>query len=274
MICRHLVGAPLDEEGLNALRAKVREKDGELKRYRARLGRKQQLKLAKERDASMGSNLLETTGTTKTKKKGVSFSFNSNFGPGKKPINKNEDKGTDSTPNRAPKEQDLMGNGMAPCLDAEGTRKSDEDLLTQKINGSLNVSPDQSDNETSQSIPKRTMPRPEATNGGQIPRKKRRVESDSLISLMAPPAKAETTEGDEEEELKDPSEERDRLRKLLEEAEQLEVEATSLRRKLFGSRIVSRTDVSDLGTDVKSLKRVFPCGGTMVSECAAFDLIF
>lgn len=267
MICRHLVGALLDEEGLNALRVKVREKDGELKRYRARLGRKQQLKMAKERDSSIGCNLPESTGTTKAKKKGVSFSFNSNVGSGEKPLNTNEDKSTDSTPNRARREEELVGNDIAPSLDAESTSKSDEELLAQKVNGSLNVGPDKSDNETSQCIPKRTMPRPEATNGGQIPRKKRRVESDSLISLMAPPSKAETAEVDEEEELQDPSEERDRLRKLLEEAEQLEVEATSLRRKLFGSRIVSRTDVSDLGTDVKSLKRVFPCGGTMVSEC-------
>eukprot|EP00535_Pseudo-nitzschia_heimii_P006548 CAMPEP_0197176612 /NCGR_PEP_ID=MMETSP1423-20130617/2476_1 /TAXON_ID=476441 /ORGANISM="Pseudo-nitzschia heimii, Strain UNC1101" /LENGTH=763 /DNA_ID=CAMNT_0042626009 /DNA_START=127 /DNA_END=2418 /DNA_ORIENTATION=+ len=47
--------------------------------------------------------------------------------------------------------------------------------------------------------------------------------------------------------------------------EALELKAKDLRQKVFGSRIVSRTDVGDLGRDVKSLKRVFPCGGTMAA---------
>jgi RNA polymerase II subunit A-like phosphatase len=53
------------------------------------------------------------------------------------------------------------------------------------------------------------------------------------------------------------------MKQELEGAERLEVEAQEMRQKLFGSRVVSRTDVGDLGRDVKSLKRVFPCGGTM-----------
>jgi len=53
------------------------------------------------------------------------------------------------------------------------------------------------------------------------------------------------------------------LEKELESAEDLERQALALRQKLFGSRVVSRTDVGDLGRDVKSLKRIFPCGGTM-----------
>jgi RNA polymerase II subunit A-like phosphatase len=55
------------------------------------------------------------------------------------------------------------------------------------------------------------------------------------------------------------------LRKELKNAEARENEALALRMKLFGSRIVSRTDVSDLGRDVKSLSRVFPCGGKMAA---------
>jgi RNA polymerase II subunit A-like phosphatase len=49
----------------------------------------------------------------------------------------------------------------------------------------------------------------------------------------------------------------------LRSAEDLELKARELRQQVFGSRIVSRTDVGDLGRDVKSLKRIFPCGGTM-----------
>jgi len=53
------------------------------------------------------------------------------------------------------------------------------------------------------------------------------------------------------------------LKDELKEAETRENEAIALRMKLFGSRLVSRTDVGDLGRDVKSLSRVFPCGGKM-----------
>jgi TFIIF-interacting CTD phosphatase-like protein len=59
------------------------------------------------------------------------------------------------------------------------------------------------------------------------------------------------------------SEELEKLRAELREAELMEALAHDLKQRLFGSRIVSRTDVKDLGTDVKSLKRIFPCGGTM-----------
>jgi hypothetical protein len=57
----------------------------------------------------------------------------------------------------------------------------------------------------------------------------------------------------------------ERLQHDLEEAERLEAEAWELRQKIFGSRVVSRTDVGDLGQNVKSLKRIFPCGGTMAA---------
>ena len=53
------------------------------------------------------------------------------------------------------------------------------------------------------------------------------------------------------------------LSKEYEVALDLENQAQQLRRQIFGSRIISRTDVGDLGRDVKSLQRVFPCGGKM-----------
>jgi RNA polymerase II subunit A-like phosphatase len=55
------------------------------------------------------------------------------------------------------------------------------------------------------------------------------------------------------------------LRRELEEAEDLERRAVEAKQRLFGSRVVSRTDVGDLGRDVKSLRRIFPCGGTMAA---------
>jgi NLI interacting factor-like phosphatase/BRCA1 C Terminus (BRCT) domain len=55
------------------------------------------------------------------------------------------------------------------------------------------------------------------------------------------------------------------LRAELLEADRFEQKALDLRQKLFGSRVVSRTEVGDLGRDVKSLKRIFPCGGSMAA---------
>jgi RNA polymerase II subunit A-like phosphatase len=59
------------------------------------------------------------------------------------------------------------------------------------------------------------------------------------------------------------AEQLEELQTILDEAERMEKLAYDLRYRMFGSRVVSRTDVVDLGRDVKSLKRIFPCGGTM-----------
>ena len=69
----------------------------------------------------------------------------------------------------------------------------------------------------------------------------------------------------DEAHLKDPSEELQKIQKQIELTEKHEVEAQNMRKKIFGSRIISRTDVSDLGRDVKSLRRVFPCGGMLAA---------
>ena len=67
----------------------------------------------------------------------------------------------------------------------------------------------------------------------------------------------------EQKSLADLKDEVTRLKKEMNEAERMEKLALEAKKRYFGTRIVSRTDVADLGTDVKSLKRVFPCGGTM-----------
>ena len=69
--------------------------------------------------------------------------------------------------------------------------------------------------------------------------------------------------GDSVLHLEDPSEALEKLQQKLKLGEKREIEAQNLRKKIFGSRIISRDDVGDLGRDVKSLKRVFPCGGMM-----------
>ena len=94
------------------------------------------------------------------------------------------------------------------------------------------------------------------------PSKKRK-----MVSFGAPQEDAATDEmGDSKPPAKSDhmtKEKLEALKKEMEEADQLEKKAWELRKKLFGSRVVSRTDVGDLGRDVKSLKRIFPCGGTM-----------
>lgn len=203
MICRHIVGARLDEEGLNELRGRVKHKDDEVRRYMANIERLRQLQLAK---ASM---TVAESNKSASPKKSVSFGVV-------------EDSGKTG-------DQDAEPKGV----DSDGIERS----LDQK-----------------QQLDFGRWSPPVALESG-----------DCKVKLA------------DKEQLVDPSEERDQLRQELEESEDLELQAVDLRRKLFGSRIVSRTDVGDLGKDVKSLKRVFPCGGVMVSdelECCGTLLFF
>ena len=56
-----------------------------------------------------------------------------------------------------------------------------------------------------------------------------------------------------------------KLEAQITEVKHKEMQARELEKKLFSNRIISRCDVGDLGRDVKSVKRVFPCGGMTVS---------
>lgn len=91
----------------------------------------------------------------------------------------------------------------------------------------------------------------------QPPRKKKRV------SFQI--SEAVETNGETENNNSITKQKLETMQEELRSAERLELKARELRQKIFGSRIVSRTDVGDLGRDVKSLKRVFPCGGTMAA---------
>jgi len=246
MICRHLVGATLDEEGLNALRAQVREKDEECRKYReyrGRIGRKRQLELlAKGEETLEGEECdvgMTADATNRGSSKSVTFEENAKGG---KPETKMDDESGKSSRNSKSSNNQSSG---APAK--------------------INVLPAANDVECASSSSKKKS-KPIANGNSNIPRKKPRVDSGSLLTLL--PTETESSrKGEETEEapLLNPSEERDRLRKELEGAEKLEIAAVELRRKIFGSRIVSRTDVGDLGKDVKSLKRVFPCGGVMAA---------
>jgi len=94
------------------------------------------------------------------------------------------------------------------------------------------------------------------TNGAP-PRKKKKV-SFQISEAVGDKGGTETSDRMTKEKL-------ECMRSELRSADELEMKAKDLRQKIFGSRIVSRTDVGDLGRDVKSLKRVFPCGGTMTA---------
>lgn len=212
MICRHLVGATLDEEGLNTLRGKLREKDDECRRYQNFVARQKQLELANERSKAMDSDKANSKGATKA----VKFDHS--------------------------KEEDEA-------------RKETIDLIM--IDDSDD---DGNDGERSSSI-KRSA----GNINNDIPRKKKKSVNFGSLPAPDPPLMEAAATAKVGSKMDDPTEERDRLRVLLDDAEKLEVKAVQLRRKLFGSRIVSRTDVGDLGKDVKSLKRVFPCGGVMAA---------
>ncbi len=217
MICRHLVGATLDEEGVNTLRGKLREKDDECKRYQNFIARQKQLELANERSEAVDSDQANSKGA----KKAVKFDHS-----------KEEDEARKET------------------IDLIMINDSDDDKNDAEHTSSVKRSAGNINNE----IPRKKK---KSVNFGSLP-----ATDPQPMKSSAASSAATAKEGSK---MNDPTEERDRLRILLDDAEKLEIKAVQLRRKLFGSRIVSRTDVGDLGKDVKSLKRVFPCGGVMAA---------
>ncbi len=218
MICRHLVGAMLDEEGLNELRSKVKQKDDEFRRYKANVERMKQLQLAKASTAVVEAN------DEAQKKKVVSF--------------------------------DVVSDGG--ITDVQGVAET-ESVKPPRCQMQTNSNGDERNPVRKQRLAFATW---------TPPRSKKTESGNDEAELMR------NTQLTEKEQLVDPSEDRDRLRKELKESEELELQAIELRRKLFGSRIVSRTDVGDLGKEVKSLKRVFPCGGVMVRRLNYWPLQF
>jgi RNA polymerase II subunit A-like phosphatase len=236
MICRHLVGAALDEEGLNTLRGKLRVKDDECRRYQARVAREKQLELAKQRDKEKEleeSNKTDNSSkeTKGVKKKSVRFGTTSSDDN-----SKNEDEARKETIDLiaiddSDDDANDSGEHSSSSLLSSGKRRAGDDM---------------------QVPPKKKK----SVNFGNLP------PSDDPSSNDASNTQQQNCSGSK---LVDPTEERDRLRTQLKEAENLEIKAVELRRRMFGSRIVSRTDVGDLGKDVKSLKRVFPCGGVMAA---------
>ncbi len=106
------------------------------------------------------------------------------------------------------------------------------------------------------------------------PKKRRRVTFTETVIMKDDAAKNDATVNEEkkqsieaiaEKEEEDPSVKLDILKSQLATAEEREEAAQMLRKKIFGSRIYSRTDLPDLGRDVKSLKRISTCGGKMAA---------
>ena len=214
MICRHLVGATFDEEDLNELRMKVREKEEECRRFERRVERKRQLTSAKKEP------LLKLDASKSASKKSVSFSggvYNKAYSE--------TDGAPESLANKPNRRTEV--NTTRTLKRKKRKKASGVDLVHNREENHLKTSLSRSND----------------------------IEFDAEKEEHADDGRSADV---------DPANERDRLRKELEEAEKLEIEALELRRKMFGSRIVSRTDVGDLGIGVKSLNRVFPCGGVMV----------
>ncbi|KAL7473516.1 hypothetical protein ACHAXS_013971 [Conticribra weissflogii] len=331
MICRHLVGASYDEEGLQMLRAKMRELDQDCKKYReykAKMGRRRQLEMARQRGDFMEMDLetialeiekesLEEQGITavsrkkeeneikwndkkavtslagRRKGKSVSFAANLCESKAKEFTTKSQNNtpsisagsdGSEFKPeNGTNEDKGAICESKTSSIESEHSEKAESGSSNngehtieaiESISGIDTVASSTASSSSSTSIKRNNVSR-----GGEssIPRKKKRAAPTSLIHLVPPPSKDDAAKNTnqansssisndvDEIYMKDPSEERDELRKKLDEAERLEIAAVDLRRKIFGSRIVSRTDVGDLGKDVKSLKRVFPCGGVMAA---------
>jgi RNA polymerase II subunit A-like phosphatase len=136
--------------------------------------------------------------------------------------------------------------------DREGAYKRQEN----QANGSVDVQPEEMDEDGTEpyTINEEMDPQSQAIQNGESSNDKVRTKRKRVTFNIIPPKKRSTTK-----------QEIENLRAELAEAERLERDALKMRQRLFGSRVVSRSDVGDLGRDVKSLKRIFPCGGEMAA---------
>ena len=254
--------ARLDEEELNNLRRSLAAEEEKAKWHQARMKRRRYVEGLNQKLKATATEEEEETQI----REDVSIIFDD--------MEEEEEEG------------DIAKEDIKEATDSEAVEEKKGDDEDERGNGPgetnlTNTAATDKDDTTSKAITsddKKAGGKSNSKSSGDagsdlIPRKRKRVSFD-------PAAKEEKNESkdaakDEAAEAKRIEEETfdqteleasvKHLRADLEEAERLEKKANELRMKLFGSRIVSRTDVSDLGRDVKSLRRVFPCGGTMAA---------
>ena len=258
VISRHIVGARLDEEELNNLRRSLAAAEERARWHEARIKRRRYVEgLNQKFKASVAEEEEETQ-----IREDVSVIFDDME---EEEAGGEQSKGNADLEAAEEKKGDEGDDGKNPA-------NTDASAKSKASNAPKGVSfdNDKVDGKSAASDP--------------IPRKRKRVSFDPAAkeekketndSAKAKEKAAASTAKDKAAEAKRVEEENfdqseleatvKRLRTDLGEAERLEKKANELRMKLFGSRIVSRTDVSDLGRDVKSLRRVFPCGGTMAA---------
>ena len=297
MVCRHVVGADLDEEGLDGLRAEVREAEGEAAGRRAAggsaAGRTEGGADGEDAGESTGGGDGTGAGAAEGKKKKKTRRAGRRSKQAKKKArleSQGETKGDECAgepggPEDAPEDDE-------PCDGAGGSRWS-----AVKIDGATGPAPKPEKEETLESqgdtetngdevpedacdggdrwsavkIDGATRPASKIEKGsgdGPAPEPARNGDGDDGHG-DAPPRKTKRRRAGR----RHPDPRLAELRRRLAEAERLESAAAELRRRMFGSRIVSRTDVGDLGKDVKSLRRVFPCGGNLVSSFCSSPVV-
>ena len=258
VMSRHIAGTSLDEEELNNLRRSLAAAEERARRYDAKMKRRRYVEGLNKKFKESNAAEEEEDETQVREDATRSIIFEETEEASASAVSTVEEKKGDDDErvvgdgNKISSERDT--NNAASASISEEKDKSKEQAAARKSGDAMS---------------------------GSIPRKRRRVRFDPAAKDEKKPPKGKDKEAAETKDEKKGAEEKKveeegydreeleatirRLRADLCDAERLEKKATELRMKLFGSRIVSRTDVSDLGRDVKSLRRVFPCGGTMAA---------
>ncbi|CAB9512275.1 II subunit A C-terminal domain phosphatase [Seminavis robusta] len=145
---------------------------------------------------------------------------------------------------------------------SEETTESKTDVDEQKQSTKSETKSEEE--EESSEAKKRSAPDSEDKDEDEEPAPKKRKVTFSA-GVKPAPKPSDNKKGDDAPPPPITAEEVQSLKDELEEAERLEKEAWKMRQRIFGGRIVTRTDVGDLGQHVKSLRRIDPSGGTMAA---------
>jgi len=274
VVSRHIVGARLDEEELNNLRRSLAAAEERARWHEARMKRRRYVEGLNQKFRATATEEEEETQI----REDVSVIFDDMEEEEEEEEDVGEGEAKEATDSVAVEEK------KGEDEDEKGSDTGETNSANTAANGKGETSPKAVTFDDNKAEGKSNSKSSGGAVGDPIPRKRKRVSFDpaakdekkeSKDTAKAKEQAASATSKDEAAEAKRVEEENfdqteleatvKRLRADLGEAERLEKKANELRMKLFGSRIVSRTDVSDLGRDVKSLRRVFPCGGTMAA---------
>jgi len=238
ILARHYVNVSRDEPDLQQLQGRVQQHEAQLQHWRKmQLFVDQEESTHDEKEEATKSTMAETT--TRTEKEP------SQPPPPPPPPRQDDDNGAC---NKKTEADDANG----PCCPATAALDTNNDA------------PKEAQGESAPSSAPLSAPPEEDHNNKINSKKKKKKKGVSFGALPPKPTPQKPTASELEQWIREGEQELKTLQEEWDRAQRDEQKAQQACQKLFGGRIVSRTDTAgEMSSSVKNIKRMFPCGGSM-----------